>query len=45
MYRRKVRGIERSTFVIDEKEMLAREWCGVKVPGHVEEILSFAKAL
>jgi alkyl hydroperoxide reductase subunit AhpC len=45
MYRKKVRGIERSTFVIDEKGMLAREWRGVKVPGHVEEVLSFAEAL
>jgi peroxiredoxin Q/BCP len=45
MYGKKVRGIERSTFVIDEKGKLAREWRGVKVPGHVEEVLSFAKAL
>ena len=45
MYGRKVRGIERSTFLIDEKGLLAREWRGVKVPGHVEEVLNFAKAL
>jgi peroxiredoxin Q/BCP len=45
MYGRKVRGIERSTFLIDEKGRLAREWRGVKVPGHVEEVLNFAKAL
>jgi peroxiredoxin Q/BCP len=45
MYGRKVRGIERSTFVIDEKARLAREWRGVKVPGHVEEVLNFVKAL
>jgi peroxiredoxin Q/BCP len=45
MYGRKVRGIERSTFVIDEKGRLAREWRGVKVPGHVQEVLNFAKAL
>ena len=45
MYGKKVRGIARSTFVIDEKAMLAREWRGVKVPSHVEEVLSFAKAL
>src|SRR5438067_12095523 len=43
-YGKKVRGIERSTFVIDEKGKLAREWRGVKVPGHVEEVLSFVKA-
>ena len=45
MYGRKVRGIERSTFAIDAKGVLAREWRGVKVPGHAEEVLSFVKAL
>jgi peroxiredoxin Q/BCP len=45
MYGRKVRGIVRSTFVVDEKGVLAREWRGVKVPGHVQEVLSFVKAL
>jgi peroxiredoxin Q/BCP len=45
MYGRKVRGIERSTFVIDDKGALAREWRGVRVPGHVEEVLNFVKAL
>ena len=43
--RSKVRGIERSTFVLDRDGVLAREWRGVKVPGHVEEVLNFAKAL
>ena len=45
MYGRKVRGIERSTFVVDDKGVLAREWRGVRVPGHVEEVLNFVKAL
>ena len=45
MYGKKVRGIERSTFVIDGEGRLAREWRGVKVPGHVEEVLSFVKTL
>ena len=45
MYGRKVRGIERSTFVVDEDGVLAREWRGVRVPGHVEEVLNFVKAL
>jgi peroxiredoxin Q/BCP len=45
MYGKKVRGIERSTFVLDENGAIAREWRGVKVPGHVEEVLSFVKAL
>ena len=45
MYGKKVRGIERSTFVIGRDGVLAREWRGVKVPGHVQEVLNFAKAL
>ena len=45
MYGKQVRGIERSTFVIDREGRLAREWRGVKVPGHAEEVLNFVKAL
>ncbi|HEU4352048.1 MAG TPA: peroxiredoxin [Burkholderiales bacterium] len=45
MYGRKVRGIERSTFLLDEKRRVVREWRGVKVPGHVQEVLNFVKAL
>jgi len=45
MYGRKVRGIERSTFVLDGKGVVAREWRGVKVPGHIQEVLNFVKAL
>jgi len=45
MYGKKVRGIERSTFVIDRNGVLAREWRGVKVPDHAEEVLNFVKAL
>jgi peroxiredoxin Q/BCP len=45
MYGKKVRGIERSTFVIDSAGKLAREWRGVKVPGHAQEVLDFVKAL
>src|SRR5215468_8715899 len=41
MYGRQVRGIERSTFVIDTDGKLAREWRGVKVPGHAQEVLEF----
>jgi peroxiredoxin Q/BCP len=40
MYGRQVRGIERSTFVIDPAGKLAREWRGVKVPNHVDEVLA-----
>jgi peroxiredoxin Q/BCP len=45
MYGKKVRGIERSTFLIDGSGALAREWRGVKVPGHAEEVLAAIKAL
>lgn len=45
MYGKKVRGIERSTFVIDRKGIVRREWRGVKVPGHAEEVLAFTKSL
>ena len=45
MYGKKVRGIERSTFVVDGGGVLAREWRGVKVPGHIQEVLNFAKTL
>jgi peroxiredoxin Q/BCP len=40
-----VRGIERSTFVIDRAGVLRREWRGVKVPGHVQEVLDYVKTL
>lgn len=45
MYGKQCRGIERSTFVIDGQGVLRREWRGVKVPGHVEEVLAFAQSL
>ena len=45
MYGKQVRGIERSTFVIDGEGRLAREWRGVKVPGHAQEVLDFVKTL
>ena len=45
MYGKQVRGIERSTFVIDRSGVLRREWRGIKVPGHVQEVLDFVKTL
>ena len=45
MYGKKVRGIERSTFVIGANGVLAREWRGVKVSGHAQEVLDFVKTL
>jgi thioredoxin-dependent peroxiredoxin len=44
IYGRKVRGVERSTFLIDAEGKLAREWRGVKVAGHAEEVLEAVKA-
>ena len=45
MYGKKVRGIERSTFLINEKGILAKEWRKVKVEGHVNEVLEAIKNL
>ena len=43
MYGKQVRGIERSTFVIDPDGKLIQAWRGVKVEGHVKEVLQFIK--
>ena len=45
MYGKKVRGIERSTFVIDASGKLVNEWRGVKVAGHVDAVLEAVEAL
>jgi len=45
MYGKQVRGIERSTFLIDRAGRLAREWRGVKVEGHADEVLAALRAL
>lgn len=45
MYGKKHMGIERSTFLIDKKGVLRREWRKVKVKGHVEEVLDAVKEL
>ncbi|HEV8502233.1 MAG TPA: peroxiredoxin [Casimicrobiaceae bacterium] len=45
MYGKKVRGIERSTFLIDGARNLVREWRGVKVPGHADEVLTAVEAI
>ncbi|WP_338849874.1 peroxiredoxin [Massilia sp. W12] len=44
MYGKEVRGIERSTFLFGPDGVLLREWRGVRVPGHVEEVLQAAQA-
>lgn len=45
MYGKKVKGIERSTFLIDPQGVLRAEWRGLKVAGHVEEVIAAIKAL
>jgi peroxiredoxin Q/BCP len=45
MYGKQVRGIERSTFVINKKGELVKEWRGVKVDGHAAEVLNLIKTL
>ena len=44
MYGRQVRGVERSTFVVDREGRIAREWRGVRVPGHAQEVLDYVKS-
>ncbi len=44
MYGKQVRGVERSTFVVDAHGRLVKEWRGVKVADHVDEVLEFVKS-
>jgi peroxiredoxin Q/BCP len=44
MYGKQVRGIDRSTFVIDGNGKIVKEWRGVKVNGHVDDILEFVSS-
>jgi len=45
LYGKEYMGIDRSTFLIDQDGVLRKEWRGVKVPGHVNEVLAAVKAL
>ncbi|VFR29165.1 Thiol peroxidase, Bcp-type [plant metagenome] len=45
MYGKQVRGIERSTFLIDAQGKLVQEWRGVKVPNHAREVLQAARSI
>lgn len=45
MYGKQVRGVERSTFVINAEGNVTRAWRKVKVPGHAEEVLAYVKSL
>lgn len=45
LYGKEYLGVDRSTFLIDANGVLRRQWRGVKVPGHVDEVLAAAQAL
>lgn len=45
MYGKQVRGIERSTFVLDKRGVLRHEWRGIKADGHAREVLQFVQNL
>ncbi len=45
MYGKQVRGIERSSFLINADGVLVQEWRGLRVPGHVDQVLEAARAL
>jgi thioredoxin-dependent peroxiredoxin len=45
LYGRKYMGIERSTFLIDDKGVLRQEWRKVKVAGHAQEVLEAVRSL
>ncbi|MBC7501198.1 MAG: peroxiredoxin [Herminiimonas sp.] len=45
MYGKQARGVDRCTFVIDAAGKLVKEWRGVKVPGHVDDVLEYLKAI
>ncbi len=45
MYGKQVRGIERSTFVLNKKGNICKEWRGLKADGHAQEVLAFVQTL
>jgi peroxiredoxin Q/BCP len=45
MYGREYIGVDRSTFIINDKGIVVREWRSVKVKGHVDEVLEAVKEL
>lgn len=45
MYGKQVRGIERSTFIIDGNGQIVKEWRSVKVASHADEVLEFVRKL
>jgi peroxiredoxin Q/BCP len=45
MYGKQHRGIERSTFVIDRNGILRKEWRGIRVDGHAQEVLEYVRSI
>ena len=45
MYGKQVRGIERSTFVLDKRGVLRHEWRGLRADGHAQQVLEFVQSL
>ena len=45
MYGKTVHGIERSTFVLDNKGIIRKEWRGLKADGHADEVLDFVQTI
>jgi peroxiredoxin Q/BCP len=45
MYGKQARGVERTTFLIDADGKLVKEWRGLKVPGHVDNVLDLIKTM
>jgi len=45
LYGKDIRGIERSTFVLDSKGIIRKEWRGLKADGHAQEVLAFVQTL
>lgn len=45
MYGKQVRGVERSTFLLDRKGAILHEWRAVKAAGHAQTVLDYVKAL
>ena len=45
MYGKQVRGVERSTFVLDSAGVLRKQWRGVKAPNHVDQVLAYVQSL
>ena len=45
MYGKQVRGIERSTFLVDTHGVLLQEWRGLRVPGHISEVLQTVRQI